>query len=275
MIATHGKQFTDAYFGEQMGSRLPLGTHFFGNLGANIGVLLVRSLPWWPLGAYAIARVRSMGPGERLGIWMVLLWIAEVVVLMAVPPRRYDRYVIPAYPAIALAAGLGLDMLLSQRLRAAAPVLITRCAVVLVLLLATVPVPLHTYRCRGFVECRPFLDGVEPGSVVASYEPRFPAGPSRAPGQWYLRAEATYYLDRLLVNYARPEQLAGAPYRFIISLEDYHGLLAEVGYEVVMPLGKRYWLLCRRPATDMGPSALANKLPAGGTESLPKAFPPQ
>ena len=275
MVFSHGTGFTELYFGEQMGSRLSLGSHFFANLGGNISAMLIRSLPWWPLGAYAVARVRRMEPGERSGIWMALLWIAAVLVLMAIPPKRYDRYIIPAYPAIALAAGHGLNMLLSKRLRAAAPMIISRFAVVLTLLLATVPVPLHTYRCRGFAEVRSFLDGAMPGTSVASYDPRFPAGPSRAPKQWGLRAEVTYYLDRCLVNYAHPGQLAEAPPRFIISREDYFGALVDVGYEAVMPLDKRYWLLRRCPPGGAPASQPAEESPGGGTQRLREALVPE
>ena len=56
MIARHGRQFTDSYFGEQIGSRMKAGGHFFANAGGYLAVMSARALPWWPLGAYALVR---------------------------------------------------------------------------------------------------------------------------------------------------------------------------------------------------------------------------
>jgi 4-amino-4-deoxy-L-arabinose transferase-like glycosyltransferase len=250
MLGRHGAEFGGTYFGEQIGSRIALGGHLLRNLAQNLGAFLVRGLPWWPLSLYALTRWRRAGSSERWGMQVALLWVAVVVVLMAIPPKRYDRYLVPAYPAMGLLAGYGLSRIMSERHRAAAPAIAAFAATALLFVLATVPVPLHSYQCRGFVQARPLLDRLSPGATITAYDPRFPTGPSRASGQWGLRAETIYYLDRYLVNCSRPEDLVGAGQQFVICKDDYAGALSGVGYDVLLELDDNDWLLGRCPRGD-------------------------
>lgn len=253
MLARHGGAFAGRFFGEQMVGRVSQSTPFFRNSLQNVGVLLVRALPWWPLGAWAVARSRRASAGERRGTWVALLWIAEVVLLMALPSKRYDRYTLPAYPAIALLAGWGLSQLLSERRRAAAPGAIRRLSMAWVLLLAALPIPLHKYRCRGFTEARPLLDSLVPGNTIATFDPRFPTGPGNARQQWSLRSKAIYYLDRDLVSYSTPAELDAAGEEFVIANRRLVAALSEAGYQVAMPLDKGYRLLWRRSPREALP----------------------
>jgi len=262
MIARHGEAFTGRYFGEQIGSRLTLGGHFFRNLGENVEALLVRGLPWWPLGLYALARWRRLEPARRRGALLALLWIAAVAVLMAVAPKRYDRYLLPAYPALGLLAGLGASCLLPERVRPAVPKGVACYALVLVTVLATVPVPLHKYRCRGFAEASSLLDRAAPGRTIASYNPGVPSGPSRHVAQWSLRSKVIYYLNRSLVNRGSVEELAAGRDEFVVAGWEHVGDLTGSGYRVLLELDDHYRLLhrCRGGiATAHGGSAL----PAG------------
>ncbi len=250
MLSRHGSGFGGTYFGEQIAGRLVLGGHVLRNLAQNLGALLVRGLPWWPLSLYALTRWRRAGSWERWGMLVALLWIGVVVGLMALPPKRYDRYLVPAYPAMGLLAGYGLSRLMSERLRAMLPAIVAVAATALLFVLATVPVPLHSYRCRGFVEARALLDRLSPGATIASYDPRFPTGPSRVPQQWGLRAKTIYYLDRYLVNHARAQELARAGVELVICRQEHTGALLEQGYRELVNLDGHARLLGRCPSGE-------------------------
>jgi 4-amino-4-deoxy-L-arabinose transferase-like glycosyltransferase len=246
MAVRHGREFTGAYFEQEMGSRLVFGAHIFRNVAENVGGVLVWSVPWWALGLFAVVRWRRAGARERQGMVLALLWVAEVILTMSIPPRVYSRYMMALYPAVALLAGFGLATLLPERWRTAAPAAILRLALLVLLVEAVLPVPMHKYRCLGYVQMVPLLDRLAPGDTIATYDPQHPTGPSTDGRQWALRAAAYYYLDRDLANYARPEDVAAAHEQFVIAKGAEVTTLAAAGYEVLMPLDRLYWLL-RRP----------------------------
>ena len=165
---------------------------------------------------------------------------------MAVPPLVYDRYMIPAYPAVALLAGRGLGGLLSRRARAAVPAVAAVYALTLTCVLATAPFGIHTNGSRGFQLAQELLDELEPGDSVAAYGPDEPAGPAVLPDQWGLRSRCVFYLGRNYRNYRQPAA-AAASERFIICQEEDRPALQAVGYEAFLPLSDRYWLMDRSP----------------------------
>jgi len=258
LVTRQGEGFVDVYFREQIGSRMAMGVHFFSHVWANMSVLLLRSLPWWPLGVYAVARRRRSGSRERWGTCLALLWIAEVVILMAVPPKRYDRYTMPAYPAIALLAGFGLNLLLSVRVRKAVAYAAMTTALLIVFVLATVPVQVHTYSCAGFGTARELLDRVSPGQEVASYDPHMPPGPGHDPRQWGLRSKIFYYMGRRLENYPDLEQLLASPEAFVIVRDRHQDALTGTGFKVLLRLDNHY-----RLAQRCAPGAAADAEGAG------------
>ncbi len=187
--------FTERYLDKEAAARIVLGVHFFANLLKHVSVLVVLSMPWSLFAAYAIAQRRRASSSERWGIWVALLWIAEVVVLMAVPPKAYARYLAPAYPAVALVAGYGLSLVLSERVRGRLPGYVARLTVAFAMMLALIPVKLHSYNCEGYTHARAVLDHVAPGPSVAWY------GPEGGEPSWGLRAKSIYYLDRTVAPY--------------------------------------------------------------------------
>lgn len=187
-----------------------------------------------------------------------VLWFLAILVVMAVPPKTYNRYLLPAYPAVALLAGWGLCNLLSERARARVPAVATAFVLTVACLVATIPVRLHTNPCKGFVEAGPLLNRLSPGATIAAYKPDEPPGPSRQPQQWVLRSCAVYYLGRNYVNYQRPQDAAAAGERFVISGQADSEALRAAGYEPFLLLGYKYWLFDRGP----GPFAAVRTRPS-------------
>jgi len=246
------EKFAERYLGAQIEDRLVLGWHIPANVVRHIGSILLRGLPWTPLALLALVRRRRLGHRElasgrteRWGMTLALVWAAEVIVLMAVAPRPYDRYLIPAYPAIMLLAGLGLDQLLSPRARAAAPAVVACLGVASTFLLAVVPVKLHTYQSTGFVHARDLLDTVTPGTPLAVYDPTVPPESSRIYGSWVLCSKTNYYLRRpLRISVSEEELLAASP-RFVMARNQYAEPLRTAGYEKILDLDGTYQLFER------------------------------
>ena len=248
MTGQHGQEFTSTYFGREMGERLVLGKHAARNFAASARGLAVWTFPWWLLAAYALFRWRRSGPQERAGLLVALLWIGEVFVFALIPRKHYDRYLTTAYPAIALLAGCGLAALLPERVRSAAPRLLRWLAVFQAFVMALLPIPMHTYRCKGFVEARQMLDRLAPGPTIAFQAENAPAGPIQGDGLWSPRAKVRYYLDRTLVNYPQAEDLAKSNVRFVIVRDTAVPRVVAAGYEEAFALDESYRLLQRLPA---------------------------
>ncbi len=247
VAARHGGEFTGTYFGREMGQRLVLGSHLATNLAANVPALLVYTLPWCLLAAYALFRWRRAGTAERWGLLLAVLWIAEVLAVTTVPPRRYDRYMTTAFPAVGLLAGCGLAWLIPERLRERVPRAIRAVAIVAAFLFALYPAPLHHCQSTGFVEARSLLDRLEPGPTLAGYIPASSAeGDHAGMGPWSLRAKATYYLDRSMRFYASADEMGRTPTRFVATRERLAADLAPFGFELVLRLDESYCLLMRR-----------------------------
>ncbi len=251
MAVRHKGLFTGTYFGEQIGSRARPGAYFFTNAVGYLLALASRALPWWPLAAYALLRRGRAGLVQRRGMTLAVAWFLAILVMMAVPPLVYNRYMIPAYPAVALLAGWGLSRLLSQRARARVPAVLVGYALVMACVVATVPFAIHTDAARGFQVARAVLDRLEPGPTVAVYRPDQPPGPAVLPGQWNLRSLCVFYLGRNYVNYPQPAQ-AAARERFIICRDRERAALQAVGYEPFVELTDRFWLMDRPPAPPAG-----------------------
>lgn len=249
----HAESFTGVYFRQEMGERMVFGKHVAGNLVGNAVTLVVLTLPWFALAAYAVARWRRGGPAERWGMLVALLWTAEVLLVTAVPPKRYERYMATAFPAIGLLAGRGLAWLIPRRHHGRVPRVVRVLAALQAFAMVLVPVELHNYRCLGFTQARPMLDALEPGTALAGYWPPEPGKEEReGGGPWGLRAKATYYLDRQVAYYARAEDLAATPTRFAAARERHVADLVKLGFEVAFELDESYRLLMRPAPAGSG-----------------------
>ncbi len=254
MVARLGAAYTEAYVGEQIGSRIALGSHVIENVGRNAVSVSVRGLPWWPLGAWALVRWRRAEAPRRRAMAVAALWIVAVIALMAIPPKNYDRYVIQAYPAVALLAAAGLAALLPESARDAMPRVLRWLVALQVFALATFPLDIHTYSCAGFTTARPLLDRLMPGAEIACHYPKAPSGRRQPKVRWGLRAKTYWYLDREVVNYATPAEVAAAAPLLLITRDDEVESLTAVGYDMWLELDKSYRLLRRRRRTATEPA---------------------
>jgi hypothetical protein len=157
-----------------------------------------------------------------------------------VPAKHYDRYMAPAYPAVALWAGHGMSLLLSERARRAAPTVVLRLAVAAALLLALVPIPLHTYQCTGFGEARGILDAAAPGRTVAWY-----VAPGKRPS-WGVRAKSIYYMDRTPVPHTDVRELDRAGVDFVMADARMAPDLEAAGFRDLLGIDSKRRLFLRR-----------------------------
>ena len=252
VVARLGAAYTEPYVGEQIGSRIALGSHLLDNVGRNVVSVSVRGLPWWPLGAWALIRWRRAEAPRRRAMAVAALWIVAVIALMAVPPKNYGRYVIQAYPAVAPLAAVGLAALLPERARDAMPRVLRWLVVLQVFALATLPVELHNYNCTGFTTARPLLDRLTPGAEIACHYPKAPSGRRQPEIHWGLRTKVYWYLDREVVNYATPAEVAAAAPLLLITRDDEVEALTSVGYDLLLELDGSYRLMWRRPPAGTG-----------------------
>ncbi len=257
VVAREGELFTNVYFGgEATGTEVSVGSHLPGNLGENIVALLVRTLPWWPLALVAFWRWRRGDPRERLLLALAALWAALVVLAAAVPVKRYDRYVIPACPAVALLAAGGLWMLLPRRWGPKLPRAVVIIAVAVALLLALFPIKLHSYRCRGFVLARDLLERFEPGAKdLAFYAPGArPLDPHEPTDKnWGARAKAIYYLDRTIALFPSVQTLVESGRPFVMARPERRDDLHRGGFLQLLSLDKGYSLFARPEALHARP----------------------
>lgn len=107
------------------------GNFFLGHAVADPGVLFYpvtlafRLAPWTllgvPVGLALLARRQTRG---RAALALLLLFALLFVAMMSVPPKKFDRYVLPIYPALDVLAAAGLaavaEWLLSFRSTSAA-----------------------------------------------------------------------------------------------------------------------------------------------------------
>ena len=236
-----------------MGSRFVAGMHIPLNIGRNLWGIMTRGLPWWPFAALAIICCRRRAKGrEMMAMAMLLIWIGGIVLFMAVPPKRYDRYLIPACPALAVLAAYGACSVLPERFHRRVPGAVWRICVIVAVLLATVPIPVHRYRRSGYAEARILLDRLGAPGTLVSYDPRFDPGLSRHERQWSLRAATVYYLDRRLHNANSVDQLQRNVPPFVVAHQEHLGALCGVGYHMLSRLDHKHLLLWRPgPAANM------------------------
>jgi len=257
VLNRHGREFTSIYVDKEMGQRIVFGSHMAKNLAQNIGVFLVFTAPWCLLAAVALFRWRRADARERWGMLLAVLWIAEVMAFIVVVPKRYDRYLTTAYPAVALLAGCGLAGLIPERRRDRLPRLLRTVAIIGAFLLALTPMPLHKCRNIGYEHARALLDRLEPKATLAGYFPG-PANEEHSPGgaPWSIRAKTTYCLDRNMIVYKQLDDVLKSGGRFVVTRERHVPDLVRAGFEAVLDLDESYCLLQRG-----GPAAA---VPTGG-----------
>src|SRR5436190_9826421 len=109
---TWGQAFIDQHFRNQMLGRLESSTFGSSSWYAYLQDLTTRY--WWFLlglfGAYKIIRERSSAAEHaRICERLLLIWAFGSLLLLHLLPRKYDRYLLLVYPALAILVAYGLS----------------------------------------------------------------------------------------------------------------------------------------------------------------------
>ena len=196
---------------------------------------------YWPWLPAMLAGLVAVVRGRDRRLWLLVLWAAVIFALCAAARSRVLRYMLPAYPAFAILAAIGLrkfvpDRYLRAGLRVAMPVLALAVAAV-----AAFP---RTH--LEAAEIRPIAKAATaataPGERVGFYDDGQPRFDEDNQLQWYG--------DRFLIRLFSREQLLEAlgggrvrvfvldksAYRTYVAARIPHQVLAESGHLICIRL---------------------------------------
>lgn len=196
---------------------------------------------YWPWLPAMLAGIGVAFRSRDRRLWLLVLWAAVVFTLCAAARSRVLRYMLPAYPAFAILAALGLRKFVPERflrggLRIATPVL-----AVAVLAVAAFP-RTHMEAAEIRPIARAATAATAPGERVAFYDDGQPRFDEDNQLQWYG--------DRFLIRlFSRPELLEALrgsrarvfvmdknSYRAYVSGRTGHQVLAESGHLILIRL---------------------------------------
>lgn len=244
-VAHAGWPFLDAYFREQVVDRM------MGRIWGYAGpqsyplILLADDWPWIAFALLgAVVAARAARQGDR-SAGFVLAWAGGFLLLLSASLGRRARYLHQLYPPLAILSAMGVLRLLPARwlpaLPRMAPVAFAGVAVVLALL----PVPLHTDSQAELRALGPVLDTIAPDArTLVAFRMR----------SLNLRAAALFYLDRDLRNVdASPP--AGVP--VVLAQVDAAPLLESAGFRPAYR--NRQYVLLQPPAARPDAAPLARE----------------
>jgi hypothetical protein len=198
---------------------------------------------YWPWLPAMIAGLVAVIRGRDRRLWLLVLWVAVVFTLCAAARSRVLRYMLPAYPAFAILAALGLRKCVPERylrvgLRVATPVLALGVAAV-----AAFP---RTH--LEAAEIRPIAKAATaataPGERVGFYDDGQPRFDEDNQLQWYgdrflIRLFSREELmDALRANRVRVLVLDKGAYRAYVASQVDHQVLAESGHLICIRLAR-------------------------------------
>ena len=207
-ISVGGDEFVQVYFAQEMGERMEVGGHILMGLAENLQSLLIGTLPWMPLCLVALWpwRKRWEKLPKELNLFFAL-WIIEVLVTMAWPEKRYNRYTLLAHPALVIPGAWMAVNWMSTMAREKAARRIAYLAVAASVVMMAWPAPLHKWTGMEFVKGRHYLDEFMPGAPAAYFDPDYESGLSTTDSQWPVRSSSVYFLDRSVETYQTVAEL--------------------------------------------------------------------
>jgi 4-amino-4-deoxy-L-arabinose transferase-like glycosyltransferase len=195
---------------------------------------------YWPWLPAMLAGLVLVIRGRDRRLWLLIPWVAVVFVLCAAARSRVLRYMLPAYPAFAILAALGLKKFVPQRYLRAGMRIATS-----VLALTVVAVSAFPRTHFEAAEIRPIAQAAtsasSPEERVAFYDAGQPRFDEDNQMQWYG--------DRFLVRLFSRAQLAEAlrasqPRIFVLDNDSYRALVAgQISHQVLARSGH---LMCIR-----------------------------
>jgi hypothetical protein len=199
---------------------------------------------YWPWLPAMLAGLTVAVRGRDRRLWLLVLWAAVVFALCAAARSRVLRYMLPAYPAFAILAAIGLkkfvpDRYLRAGLRVATPVLA----------LAVAAVTAFPRTHLEAAEIRPIAKAstaaTAPGERIGFYDAGQPRFDEDNQLQWY----GDRFLIRLFSREQLMEALHGSRARvFVLDRDAYRADVAgQIGHQVLAQSGH---LICIRLTAD-------------------------
>jgi hypothetical protein len=193
--------------------------------------------PWLPaMVAGMIVVIRKRDPKLRL----LIAWVAVIYVLCAITKSRVLRYMLPAYPAFAILAAIGMLWLVPERyLRNGLRVLTPLLAVVVLVVAIRPPVIWHATETRPIA--RESTRATAPNELITFYDDGAPRFDEMNQLLWY----GDRYFVAVLEPGKLPEALAHPQTRvFIVDANAYQSdVEPQVPNEIIARAGH---LVCFR-----------------------------
>ena len=196
---------------------------------------------YWPWLPAMLAGLVVVIRGRNRKLWLLLPWVAVVFVLCAAARSRVLRYMLPAYPAFAILAALGLTRFVPDRyLRAGLRVAIP------VMALGVAAVAMFPRTHLEAAEIRPIAlaatAATSPGERVAFYDAGQPRFDEDNQMQWYgdrflIRLFSLAELTAALQSsHARVYVLDQDSYRLYVAGQMNYQVLAQSGHLICIRL---------------------------------------
>jgi 4-amino-4-deoxy-L-arabinose transferase-like glycosyltransferase len=238
----HGAPYLEQAIGSELIARV---TEESTSSRSYLSVIASRYWPWLPfflLGVWKLVRVERREHPEAFRL--LVAWIAVTFVLLSLAAFPYGRYLSSVWPAFALIAGRWLAQRLgAQRIEAltrAVPLLVSAVAI----LIAVLPVPIHTDRAESARQLGALIDTIHPElDAVVSYRESHP----------FWRGQFAFYLDRDLRVVNTLEELSQDPALVVISRREPAAEIEREGWRPLMR-GRR-WTVYLRPSAEPAASA--------------------
>ncbi len=195
--------------------------------------------PWLPaMVAGMVVVIRKRDPKLRL----LIAWVAVIYVLCAITKSRVLRYMLPAYPAFAILAAIGMLWLIPERhLRNALRVLTPVLAVVVLVVAIRPPVIWHATETRPIALAS--TRATAPGELITFYDDGAPRFDEMNQLLWY----GDRYFVAVLEPGKLPEALRNPQTRlFIVDANAYQSEVDDrVPNDIVARAGHLvcFWLL--------------------------------
>lgn len=234
----YGETFLKTYFGQEILSRVDPDPGLDRFL-TYPRILLTYYWPWLPFAIYGLFLLvrEALRKGDTTDSTVLpLSWAATIWVVLHLVNPQYDRYIIPLFPALALASGYALGHLTTRIPKA--PIL---KALALGLLLASgilwfLPIRLHreVVETKDIVSFSPLLAGrTLPGKPVFGYRV----------DDWLLRGILVFYADRDIRILTWEEILDKQPGSGALIITTREGYRELQGAVRVLIQGERYLLV--------------------------------
>ena len=195
---------------------------------------------YWPWLPAMLAGLVVVIRGRDRKLWLLAVWIAVVFALCAVARSRVLRYMLPAYPAFAILAAIGLSRFVSKRYFSVGMRVLTAVLAMAVAGVAAFPrTHLEAQEIRPIAKAA--TAATSPGERVAFYD----GGQARFDEDNQLQ----WYGDRFLIRLFAREQLlealrSGCARVFVLDRNAYQAYVApQIAHQVLAESGH---LICIR-----------------------------